>query len=216
MARAVIFDMDGVISDTQTIHSRIESGILSRFGIALSPEEITKRYAGTIDMLMFRELFNRTGLGQDPKLAAEEKWQEMEKEVSRGVQEIPGSVSLVRDLVAASFSLGIASSSPLHFIEKVLETLHLSEFFGARASSEEVAQGKPAPDVFLLCAERLGVLPQECMVIEDGVAGMEGAKKAGMKCIGLVPDRNQTGYPADFLVERLGELSPEFISSLSW
>lgn len=163
---------------------------------------------------MFSEVFGVAGITTNLRDISREKWEEMEKEVSWGIQEIPGSVSLVRDIRAVSFPLGVASSSPMHFIEKVLHSLRIRDNFSALASSEEVAYGKPAPDVFLLCANRLGVLPRECVVIEDGIAGMEGAKRAGMKCIGLVPDRNKTGYPADLLVERLCELSPGLFKSL--
>ena len=80
-------------------------------------------------------------------------------------------------------------------------------------SGHEVKDGKPAPDVFLLAAERLDVLPLECIVIEDGLSGMQAAQAANMKCIGYVPDKSKQ-YPADTLVTHLDEITLELIEVL--
>ena len=84
--------------------------------------------------------------------------------------------------------LGIASSAPINFIETVLSKLGLKEKFEVITSAEEVKYGKPNPEIFLLAAKKLNVNPQECVVIEDAEGGMTGAKKANMKCIGLVKE----------------------------
>jgi beta-phosphoglucomutase-like phosphatase (HAD superfamily) len=96
----------------------------------------------------------------------------------------------------------------------VLNELQLAAWFPVRASSEEVAHGKPAPDVFLLAARRLGVDPSRCTVIEDGVAGMQAAARAGMRCVALVADRSRP-VPADVRISTLRELldRPELLEA---
>jgi len=92
--------------------------------------------------------------------------------------------------------------------------LKIRSKFDAIASTEEVGKGKPAPDVFLLAAKRIGVSPEDCVVIEDGLAGMIGAKRAGMKCIALVPEGSNADYPVDIIVHSLKDLTIEKIKKL--
>jgi beta-phosphoglucomutase-like phosphatase (HAD superfamily) len=92
--------------------------------------------------------------------------------------------------------------------------LGIRDYFDAIASAAEVANGKPAPDVFLKAAELLSVEPEHCIVIEDGRSGMIGAHRAGMKCIGLVPNKEYTEWPADLLVTSLSEIKAEIIQRL--
>jgi HAD superfamily hydrolase (TIGR01549 family) len=107
------------------------------------------------------------------------------------------------------FPLAIASASIKSFINLVVKELGLENIFDVLVSSTEVAKGKPAPDIFLLAAKKLGADPENCIVIEDGIKGMEAAKNAGMKCIGLVADKNGA-YPADILVNSLTEIKIDY------
>lgn len=210
MIRAVIFDMDGVLSDTQNLAAEVESAVLQIYGVKMAPEEITRKYAGVLDAEFFLELFATHKINSDVGEAAEKKWEAMRERTKSGVPAISGAIELVELLSKHGLKLAVASSSPPAFIKYVLSSLGIQGKFVVVTSSEEVRHGKPSPDVFLLAAERLGVLPQECVVIEDGINGMTGAKKAGMKCIGLVEDK--TGeYPADVLVASLSEITTELI-----
>lgn len=213
MIRAVIFDMDGVLSDTQNLAAEVESAVLQTYGVEMAPEEITRKYAGVLDAEFFQEVFATHKVDSDVSEAAENKWEEMRQRTKDGVPAISGAIELVELLSKHGLKLAVASSSPPAFIKYVLSSLGIQEKFVAVTSSEEVRHGKPSPDVFLLAAERLGIPPQECVVIEDGINGMMGAKKAGMKCIGLV--EGKTGeYPADVLVTSLNEITTELIKSL--
>lgn len=214
MIRAVIFDMDGVISDTQTIYSEVESGVLARYGIAISPDEITKKYAGVSDHQMFGELLDNSETGVNIEAVVQETRNAMEARLQYApILPIGGTQELVYAFHGEGIKLAVASSSRLRFIDRVLTELGLKNKFHAVASGEEVARGKPAPDIFLLAASRLGSAASECVVIEDGISGMIGAKSAGMKCIGLVGD-TEGDYPVDMLVKDLRDITLEKINML--
>lgn len=213
MVRAVIFDMDGVISDTQGLHAEVEEELLKEYEVAVSAEEITGGYAGVSDREFFETIFQ--GHGRPPKeidVIIEEKWDRMMALAENNVQPIPGVIELIRELKGRGFRLGVASASPMKFIALVLSELGLRGEFDAVTSAEEVERGKPDPEVFLLTAERLGVRPEDCVVIEDAINGMVAAKRAGMKCVGLVKKGGE--YPADLVVRGFGGLSIARIEGL--
>jgi HAD superfamily hydrolase (TIGR01509 family) len=125
------------------------------------------------------------------------------------------ALELIALLGARGVPIAVASSSPMSFIDQVLSELGVSDAFAARATGEEVPRGKPAPDVFLLAARRLGVAPERCTVIEDAVAGMTAARAAGMRCVALLHDPTRP-LPADLAVRSLREAvtDPERILGL--
>lgn len=217
MLEAVVFDMDGIIADTQRYHSQAESILLSTLGINLSPEEITLRFAGVDDRAQFKELFQLYKINLTVEEAVLEKWRLMSSQVEAdGIIPIRGAVELVNLFHQESYPLAVASGSPLHFIGQVLSSLQIREKFNFLNSGEEVENGKPDPAVFILAAHRLNVDPRNCLVIEDGLSGMIAARSAGMKCIGLVPSELQSSreYPVDMLVVSLEEVTLEKITPL--
>ncbi len=200
--KAVIFDMDGVISDTQKIHSDRECRILQRYGVRMSPEEISAKYAGVGVKDFFTALLKDKNC--DINTLVKEKWTQMLNLKKGEITPIPGVIELIHELKQNNFKLAVASASIRDFIERVLTELNIKDKFDAITSTEDVKRGKPEPDVFLLAAEKLGVKPQNCTVIEDGISGMIAAKKAGMNCIGLI--NHEGNYPADILVDSLRNL----------
>ncbi|MCD6414743.1 MAG: HAD family phosphatase [Candidatus Diapherotrites archaeon] len=213
MLRAVIFDMDGVISDTQKFHETVEMTLLRKHGIDVTHEEI-ESYTGVSDKEFFEGLFRKYCVHLDDIDAIiREKWDMMLELARRGIQPIPGALELINKCKNHNLKLGVASASPPEFIKLVLSELGIENLFDAVTSSHEVERGKPEPDVFILTAKRLGVLPRNCVVIEDGINGMLAAKKAGMKCIALAKDTTKS-YPADLVVERLANLSFSTFTSL--
>lgn len=205
---AVIFDMDGVLSDTQKLHAQAQSQILQEYGVDMRPEEITSKYAGKPPGTLFRE----ETAASDPMEAHGKKQNVLYELVDRkGVEPIEGSQQLVREL-EGEFKLGVASSSEPDFIQKVVDSLEISGYFEVIKSASEVANGKPSPEVFLETADELGVSPEDCLVIEDGRSGMKGATDAGMVCIGLI--KGSEKYPAHEKVKSLSELDKEYIEEI--
>jgi HAD superfamily hydrolase (TIGR01509 family) len=122
----------------------------------------------------------------------------------------PGAVELVTRLHAAGVPLALASSSARSWIDATLRGLELSPFFGVITSGDDVTRGKPAPDIFLLAAERLGVGPSRCVAIEDSPNGLRAARAAGLAVVGVrTPYTANLPLPeADLLVDSLAELTP--------
>ncbi|MDP3985649.1 MAG: HAD family phosphatase [bacterium] len=205
--KAVIFDLDGVISDTQVIHSAVESLLFARYGISIAPEEISRRFAGTMSREYFPVVFREAGKTCDDLEGLIRKRRETVMECARGnVRPIPGAPELIAHLASRKIPLAVGSGSNRSFIDLVLSELQLEHYFSAIASSDDVAKSKPDPAIFLLAAERLQVSPSQCVVIEDGINGMVAARAAGMKCIALVPP-NHPPVPADIRVQALSEIS---------
>lgn len=208
--KAVIFDMDGVISDTQKVHAEVEERLLKKYGINLGAKEITKRFAGVSDREMFRILFAEFNKEcPDISQLLNEKWKKMIRMAKGRITEVRGTVHFIYRVSHRGFKLAVASGSRMIFIRKVLKELMLTHCFDAVVSTDEVKNGKPDPAVFLLAAKRLSVEPGECVVIEDGIGGMIAAKNAGMRCIALVREPIQgAAYPADVIVDDLRRISP--------
>jgi haloacid dehalogenase superfamily, subfamily IA, variant 3 with third motif having DD or ED/haloacid dehalogenase superfamily, subfamily IA, variant 1 with third motif having Dx(3-4)D or Dx(3-4)E len=209
MMEAVIFDMDGVVSDTQQFHAQVESRLLSDLGVQMSPEQITTRYAGRATEVWFPEALAGYGIEVDAASVSAlmaTKWQLTWEMVRGRLQEISGASQLIRQLWSAGLRLAVASSSTRPFILEVLAELRLRPYFHTIVSSQQVERGKPAPDIFLLAAQQLAVPPAQTVVIEDGISGMVGARAAGMPSIGLVAKVDDC-YPATLLVTTLEEIT---------
>lgn len=206
--KAIIFDLDGVVSDTQKLHSEVESKLLQKYGIAISPAEITKKYAGVRTRDFFKELLSQQGESYDLEKIIQRKWLQMELLAIESVKEIHGATDLIKKLSAGAFFLAVASASNSNYVEIVLTKLKLRRYFSVVICGNMVRSGKPDPESFLLAATELNVSPQNCLVIEDGVSGMEAAKRAGMECIGLVEDKQGT-YPTKKIVSSLVEILEE-------
>ena len=213
--KAVIFDMDGVISDTLDIHCRAESEILSGYGINISIKQIPERYNGVPDTEMFKDIFEKANKTENIQEVYDKKWKLMEKLLKNNIRAIPGAIPLINILRENNFLLGVASSTPIEFIEQVVKTLDIKEKFYALTSTYEVKHGKPNPDIFLLAAKKLGTKPQECVVIEDATSGIQAAKNAGMKCIAITTTHKKEDLAqADKIIDNFSELTISLINSL--
>ncbi len=209
--KAIIFDMDGVISDTQQLNSELEASCLKKHGIEICAEELARKYAGIPERDCAEMIFKEYGKEVDLDKFVEDKLAKM-TEYSRGrVSAVEGALELIRKLKESNFKLAVASSSTLEFIDLVLSELRIKDEFDILTSGQEVEFGKPNPEIFLLTAKRLGVLPSECLVIEDAGNGVMAAKKAGMKCVWLTEEKQpkQGEYSPDIKVKKLGKLQVE-------
>ena len=209
MIKATIFDMDGVIIDSEPIHLNADKMTLKYFGINVPDEELNN-YVGVSNATMWAEL--------RPKYKFPFSSEELNKKTVENknnlfgnmkLELIPGIFELLSELRNDNIKIGLASSSTKVFIEMILNNLKIINFFDAIVSGEEVKNGKPAPDIFLKAAELLDIAPNECLVIEDSEHGVEAAKAAGMKCIGFTNPNSgkQDLTPADTIVNSINEIS---------
>lgn len=209
--KAIIFDMDGVISDSQPIHAGLEELLLKEHGINLSADYLTSNYAGIPDRECARMIFAKYGKEVDLDKFVENKWARILEFAKGRISPIDGVLDLISKLKENNFRLAVASSSIPEFIDLILSELRIKHVFDVITSGKEVKLGKPNPEIFLLAAKKLGVPPQECLVIEDSEHGVVAAKKAGMKCVWLtskeiLPDNE---YRADIVVKSLRELQQD-------
>jgi PPK2 family polyphosphate:nucleotide phosphotransferase len=209
MLKALIFDLDGVIVDSEPLHFR--SDILTFRDYGMSPAEgELERYVGTACPEMWAELIKAHGIPDTTEgVLARQNAYKVELLEKTRLQAIPGALELLEEARLAGLKTAVASSSPRYFIAAVLQNLGIMGQFDAIVSGEEVAQSKPAPDVFLKAAEMLGVSPADCLVVEDSAHGLRAAKAAGMRCVGFVNPNSgaQALDGADAVVTGLGQIA---------
>ncbi|MBI2039768.1 HAD family phosphatase [Candidatus Microgenomates bacterium] len=215
MIKAVIFDMDGVITRTEAIQSGAESQVFATIGIHITPEEIINSYSGWKDTEMFKDMAKRH-LIKDIEKLRKKKWEIVYKKLSdKSIPLVPGSLDLIEKLQKHGYPLALASSTNQKFISIILSSLSIKEKFSAVVSGDEVKQGKPNPEIFLLTSKKLGISSSDCLVIEDAPSGIKAAKAAGMKCIAIATSVTKDKLQnADRVISAFDELSIEDIKNL--
>lgn len=184
--KAFIFDMDGVIIDSEPIHFEVDAMIMDHLGIDMKPEQL-ERFVGMTNPEMWRLIKQEYPISKSVEEIMDLQVSEKIKLIRfRDLSPIDGIPELIHALKQHGLKLGLASSSPPRFIEAVLDQFLLRECFDCIVSGEEVPRGKPAPDVFLEAARLLDVRPEDCIVLEDASHGVKAAKAANMFCIGFV------------------------------
>jgi HAD superfamily hydrolase (TIGR01509 family) len=209
MQAAVIFDCDGVLVDSERINSEVMAEMLTRAGLPTTFEESVERYLGLTTRECIEEAEARLGRSLDFDLGREYEQCVLDRQ-RRELVVIPGVHDLLRKLREASFPVCIASSATPYELQVRLAITHLDEHFeGQCHSAETVQRGKPAPDVFLRAAERIGVSPERCLLVEDSPRGIQGGKAAGMTVVGfagLVTADRLREAGADHVVSEIAEV----------
>jgi len=194
--QAVIFDLDGTLIDSEENYYLADEELMRRRGIAFTRDD-KRRYVGGSNVDMMRDLVLRYGLSDDPIALGREKnalYLDLAERSTRLYPEMKRFWDLLR---GRGIPVAVASGSAPRIIGRLLEVVGVSSEVGVVVSAEEVARGKPAPDVFLEAAQRLGVPPQACAVVEDSRPGVEAAHRAFMPCI-AVPYLVEKPLAADF------------------
>ncbi len=215
MIEAVVFDMDGVLLDSEEIWDRAREQLVRERG-GRWHDRAQQDMMGMSSPEWSRYMHEELGLAEPPAEISAEVVQRMVGLYREQLPLIPGAREAIERL-AARWPLGLASSSNRPLIDLALELAGVKEYFAVAVSSEEVARGKPAPDVYLEAAARLGVEPARCAAIEDSRNGIRSAVAARM-CVIAVPNRafppgEEALDEADAAVGSLDELTPELVSA---
>ncbi|MCU0240974.1 MAG: HAD family hydrolase [Vicinamibacteria bacterium] len=206
--QALIFDFDGLIVDTEMPIFEIWQDIFARHGHALALAEWQHALGTHGGFDPFACLGALTGRALDNAALAEEA-RVRHIAVTRAQPLLPGVLALLQDAARAGCHAAVASSSPLSWVAMWLQHHGIESLFGAVCAREDVRQVKPAPDLFLLAAERLGVPPAACLVLEDSPNGIRAAAAAGMRCVAIPnPLTRQLELPkADLVLESLNGIT---------
>ena len=213
MIDAVVFDLDGVVVDTEQVWDEVREQLARERGGRWHPGA-QAAMMGMSSPEWSAYMHDEIGLADTPAEINDEVVQRMLERYRAQLPLIPGAVEAVRR-IGAAFRLGVASSSNRPLIEAVLEGAGITDLFEAVVSSEEVARGKPAPDVYLEAARRLGLEPAQAAAVEDSANGIRAARAAGMRVLAL-PNQHYPPPPealalADVVVGSADELTPELV-----
>ena len=217
MIRAVVFDLDGVLIDSEPVWEQVRRGLVAERGGHWAPDA-QRRLMGMNTPEWARYLSKDLGVGLPPDEVATLVIDRMEARYTEHVPLMDGAVEAVRRL-AAHWPLGLASSSPPRLIETVLRSAGLSSCFAAAMSTQQVAHGKPAPDIYLAVTAELGCPPADCAAVEDSSNGLRSAAAAGLHVVAVPQPR----YPPDpdalaqasLVLPNLAGLTVEAVSALA-
>jgi beta-phosphoglucomutase len=215
---AVIWDVDGTLIDTAELHFRAWEELARRLGKKFTRQEFTTTF-GRRNPEIIRQVFGADLSDKEVAKLGEEKEEIYRAAARKGIQLLPGVRSLLESLRQAGWAQAIGSSAPQANLDLILQMTGIAGFFDAIISMEDTDRGKPDPQVFLLAATRLKIGPAQCVVIEDAVAGIEAARRAGMKSVavrfvGHHSEESLRKAGADIVVDSLEEVGVVQVAGL--
>ena len=213
---AVIFDVDGVLIDSYQPHFESWREIALQHGVDYTEQQFAEGFGRTSREIVALQ-WNQPHLTADEiRTIDEAKEAAYRRIVADRFPSMPGATELAAALHAAGFRVAVGSSGPPENVDLAIEKLGIGPYLSARVTGMDVTRGKPDPQVFLMAAQKLGMVPQRCVVVEDAPAGVAAAKAAGMACVGF-PSTGRTRNDvaaADLIIRDLSDLSPQVIKEL--
>ena len=213
--QAVIFDMDGLMIDSEPFHQKAFDTVLKEYGSGLSIAENNSLYVGIGDIAAAEDMVKRKQLPISKEELIQKKQTVYMQYLQSDIIAQDGLIELLIELKQLKFKTAVASGSTLDEIQAIVKHLKIDEHFDFLCSSSQVPKGKPAPDIFLYAASKLGVDPTKCVVLEDAPSGLCAGKAANMHVI-IVPSRETIGKDftgADVVLNSLKEV-PAYIKQL--
>ncbi len=204
--RAVLWDMDGTLVDSADYHWQAWRDTMAHEGRPITHDQFLAGFGQRNDSILRQWLGVEATPGLIERVGDTKEALYRQHVRLRGIEPLPGASQWVRRLHQQGWSQAIASAAPRKNVETILEALHTADCFEAIVSAEDVRRGKPDPEVFLVAAAKLNVPPSHCIVVEDALHGIEAARAAGMKSIGITRDRKH--LPSNLATHSLAELAP--------
>ena len=208
---AVLWDLDGTLADSREYHWRSWREALEPEGVTITMEDFLASFGQRNDAILSRWLGADADPGRVQRVGDTKEAAYRRMVAEEGIEPLPGAAEWVRALHRDGWRQAIASSAPRLNVQVMHEALHFEGLIDTLVSAEDVHRGKPDPEVFLAAAERLGVPPGRCVVVEDAAAGIEAARRGGMRSIGVGP--GDVGA-ADVVVRSLADLPDDTFRAL--
>ena len=209
--RAVLWDLDGTLVDSEDLHWKSWQHAMGAEGLVVTFGQFRASFGQRNETILRGWLGPGASMGRINRVAAAKEIEYRRLAAEHGLTPLPGAAEWLVRLHAAGWKQAIASSAPRLNVDVMLRALHLERYFDAIVSSEDVTAGKPDPQVFLVAAAKLDVPPSRCIVVEDAAAGIEAARRAGMRSIGVNRTETLSGH---FFVRSLVELPADAFDQL--
>jgi len=211
---AVLWDMDGVIADTADYHYNAWREVFKERGVSFSKADFMQYFGRRADTIIMFALGDKLSTDEANKIT-DRKQALYRRNIAQNIVPLPGAVALIKSLNQNHIKTAIASSAVRANIDVILRGLGIEKDFQAIVCGTEVAEGKPSPLIFQLAAQKLGVKPADCVVIEDAIAGVTAAKRAGMKCLAVTNSHTSKGLKnADLIVDSLEKVDVSVLKGL--
>jgi beta-phosphoglucomutase len=215
---AVIFDMDGVLVDSNPFHLEKWAEFLTRHRIKFNPDELPRLILGQHNDTALRHFFGETLSAEDSNRLAEELEETFRKTFKAHARPMAGLEEFVRSCKAAGIPVAVASSAMMKNVEFVIDALGFRQYIDYCVSGDDVTHPKPDPEIYLKAARDLGFKPETCVAFEDSFVGIEAAKGAGLKCVAIASTfplaQLQTQTHADLAVHSFEELTLDRVREL--
>jgi beta-phosphoglucomutase family hydrolase len=212
--RAILWDLDGVIADTAHYHCLSWQEAFKKRGVNFTEEDFKHHFGQRNDTIILGVLGSDVSL-KDIADIAQDKEVIFRNNILKDLRPFPGVIRLLHSTRDNNIKTAIGSSAPLENVQLILSHLKIEDCFQTIVSGEDVTEGKPNPQVFLLGAKKLKVEPSHCIVIEDAVAGVEAAKRGGMLCIAVTNTHPASNLSkADLIVDSLGKVNLAVLNKL--
>ena len=206
--------MDGTIVDSAPYHRVAWREIFAQRGIDFTEDDFLFAF-GRRNEEIIRSIVSLDISPKELDFISDEKERIFRSYIKNKIKALPGAVELIKSLSVAKFQLAIVSSTPMENVQLITETLDIKKYFNLLISGKEVTEGKPSPQGFLLAADKLRIEPQNCIVIEDAVAGVRAAKRGGMYCISITNTFSGSDLSeADIVVDSLEKIDVQIIKGL--
>ena len=206
MIKAVLFDMDGLLVDTEPLNVAVVTKVCDELGINLTSEEKHYCASGITNRKFYNELFDNRNLKFDLNEILNKTFQTYDELLKTEAKSFLGAIDLPRSL-SEKYNLALVSGSTKNQVNIVLSKFDIKNLFKVIVTADDITSSKPNPEGYLLAANKLNVSPQECLVLEDGEQGVKAAKSAGMKVVGVINNSEQDLSLADLIVKDLTEIN---------
>lgn len=204
--RTILWDMDGVIANSAAFHFAAWQESLAKKGVSFTEEDFTRLFGSRNDFII-RTVWGEGLSERDTEAMVQEKEASFREKARGNIMPFPGVIKLLNIIKKGTFKLALVSSAPVENIELITEELGIKHNFDCIISGREVPESKPSPQIYLLAAEKLGVAPEDCIVVEDSPLGVKAAKAAGMRCLAVTNTHpGQDLKEADKVIDSLEDM----------
>lgn len=189
--KALIFDMDGTIVHNMPAHNQSWQDTLAEAGVQIDQDEFHRRTSGQKNQEILKLMLGEQITDEEIAHWTTRKEERYRENFSSRIEPVPGLIELLEQATRLGIPMAVASAAPPDNLTFILDGLEIRGYFKAVVGGDDVANGKPAPDIFLKAAGMLGVAPEDCLVFEDALGGIEAGRRAGMDVVAILTTLHQ-------------------------